>query len=155
MVIGNTTAYRRHLPHLRRPGAMYFVTFCTVGRRVLPPACRTIALDCCVYEHQRTSWLECAVVMPDHVHLVLAPFPEWSLEFVVGRIKSVSARRINAARHTKGHVWQHESFDHLLRLGESGRKKALYVCENPVRAGLADSPDDYPWIWRSWMEGKK
>src|SRR5712691_7565452 len=105
MIDENTTAYRRHLPHLRRPDATYFVTFCTVGRRVLTPACRSIALDCCVYEHERTSRLECAVVMPDHVHLIMEPFPESSLEFVVGRIKSISARRINAQRGTTGHVW--------------------------------------------------
>jgi hypothetical protein len=25
---------------------------------------------------------------------------------------------------------------------------------NPVRRGLVSVPDDYPWIWRDWVEGK-
>ncbi len=154
MIFDTTIAYRRHLPHLRRPEAMYFVTFCTFRRAALKPGSRDIALSCCIYEHLKTSWLECVVLMPDHVHLILAPFFDWSLERVIARVKSVSARRINEERLTKGHVWQHESFDHILRSHEEDRKKALYVCENPVRAGLARSPDEYPWIWRSWIEGK-
>ncbi|MFW6189717.1 MAG: hypothetical protein ACOC7T_04710 [Planctomycetota bacterium] len=33
------------------------------------------------------------------------------------------------------------------------REKVEYICRNPVRAGLVDSPEEYPWLWRTWVEG--
>jgi hypothetical protein len=44
-------------------------------------------------------------------------------------------------------VWQDESFDHVLRGDESLRETMDYVCQNPVRKGLVDKPEDYKWLW--------
>jgi REP-associated tyrosine transposase len=151
-VADDTTAYRRRLPHLQRSGTTYFVTFCTLERRVLTPSERDIALNCCVHDHRTTYWLHCAVVMPDHVHMIFTPY-DYALAIIMKRIKGVSARFINRADQRKGTVWQGESFDHILRSDEDLMKKAEYVCNNPVRAGLVATIDDYPWIWRSWIEG--
>ena len=41
--------------------------------------------------------------------------------------------------------WQKEFFDHLLRSDESYEFKWLYVRENPVRAGLVSTADDWPY----------
>ena len=41
-------------------------------------------------------------------------------------------------------VWQEEFFDHVLRSSESHSQKWEYVKENPVRAGLVDKSDDWP-----------
>ncbi|HEY8849067.1 MAG TPA: transposase, partial [Thermoanaerobaculia bacterium] len=128
------------------------VTFCTLERRVLTPNQRDIALNCCVHDHRITYWLHCAVVMPDHVHMIFTPY-DFQLPVIMKRVKGVSARFINAADRTSGVVWQGESFDHILRSDEDLMTKAEYVCNNPVRAGLVASIDDYRWIWRSWIEG--
>src|SRR5204863_3674560 len=48
-----------------------------------------------------------------------------------------------------GQIWQHESFDHVLRREESIEAKVQYICENPVRAGLVKHPHEYRWLWRS------
>jgi hypothetical protein len=53
----------------------------------------------------------------------------------------------------RGHVWQSESFDHVLRSDEGINSKVQYICENPVRKGLATDVGDYPWLWREWVEG--
>ena len=37
--------YRRRLPHLQKAGAALFVTFCTIGRRILPSQARDIVLE--------------------------------------------------------------------------------------------------------------
>jgi putative transposase len=42
-------------------------------------------------------------------------------------------------------VWQSDTFDHILRSGESYSEKWNYVRMNPVRAGLAAAPEDWPW----------
>ena len=36
-------------------------------------------------------------------------------------------------------------FDHVLRNDESYQQKWIYVRDNPVRAGLAESSDDWPY----------
>jgi len=63
-------------------------------------------------------------------------------------IKSTSAHRINRTLNQAGQIWQHESFDHVLRREESIPAKVQYICENPVRAGLVNSPEEYRWLGR-------
>ncbi len=41
-------------------------------------------------------------------------------------------------------IWQREFFDHVLRSVSSYDQKWGYVRENPVRAGLAARPEDWP-----------
>jgi|ERR1017187_34235 hypothetical protein len=57
------------------------------------------------------------------------------------------ARSINKLTGRTGPVWQDESFDHVLRGDESLRETMDYVCQNPVRKGLVDKPEDYKWLW--------
>jgi hypothetical protein len=73
-----------------------------------------------------------------------------SIPEITRTIKSESAHQINTALARRGRVWQDESFDHVLRGDESLRKKALYILENPVRAGLVRSAREYRWLW--WDE---
>jgi REP element-mobilizing transposase RayT len=151
--------YRRNLPHFERWDRPLFVTFSTIDRRILPPAARTIVIRHCLHEHGQKIFVDVAVVMPDHVHLIfhLLQDPDGSphaLRQVMKSIKGVSARRINQFLARSGPLWQDESFDHVLREHERSRAKYEYVCENPVRAGLVRFADDYPWLWRSWIEGR-
>lgn len=98
--------------------------------------------------------LHVAVVMPDHVHLIFTPRIDagnqttYSVMQIMHAIKGSSARAVNQALGRRGPVWQEESFDHVLRSMESLREKVDYVCQNPVRAGLAASPKLYPWLWQ-------
>jgi len=145
--------YRRNLPHIVRYDRPLFITFSTIDRWVLPSGARTIALRHIVFEHGRKIWLDVAVVMPDHAHVVLTVLDS-TLDALMKSMKGVSARNINLLLGRRGFVWQDESFDHVLRGNERSRSKLEYVCNNPVRAGLVTSVDDYPWIWRSWIEGR-
>jgi REP element-mobilizing transposase RayT len=149
--------YRRHLPHYQLNFRTYFVTFVTAERWVLPPAARTIVLKRVLEEHGRRLGLHTAVVMPDHVHLVLTPAATshgeaYALPELLRLLKGSSARAINQALRRKGKVWQQEFFDHELRRDESLREKCEYIALNPVRKGLVTSPDEYPWLWREWID---
>ena len=143
----------RHLPHLERDRAPHFISFATSDRWVLPEAARAITLDSCRHDHGRTMQLHIAVVMPDHVHLILTPAINydrqqvWTLAEILWAIKSASAHRINTALNRSGKVWQHEYFDHILRSSESLNARIEYVRQNPVRAGLVGAPEDYAWMW--------
>jgi REP element-mobilizing transposase RayT len=83
------------------------------------------------------------VLMPDHIHLFAAFGPEsidvsrWikSLKNIISkclRVKGISAPH-----------WQKGFFDRVLRTGESYNEKWEYVRQNPVRAGLAESPENW------------
>lgn len=41
--------------------------------------------------------------------------------------------------------WQDESYDRLVRNEAEFDRIALYIEMNPVRAGLAATPEDFPW----------
>jgi REP-associated tyrosine transposase len=146
----NTYAWRRDLPHMQKFGKTYFITFCTRDRTELTPANRYEVLATSVWGHKKQYWLITVTVMPDHVHLLLMPYEDFSLPRIMQRIKSVSAHRIG-----QGVLWQREYFDRILRSDEDVQKKAEYISENPVRAGLVQSADDYPWTWNVWKHGTR
>jgi REP element-mobilizing transposase RayT len=152
------SSYRRKLPHIQRPGKTLFVTFSTFRRLPLPESVRRTVLDCCLFHHGTKLQMHAAVVMPDHVHLLFTPLVDGDGEFfgmaeIMESIKSVSARLVNRSLRRSGRLWQPESFDHVLRSDESARQKGEYICANPLRAGLATVEDQYPWLWREWVEG--
>ncbi len=150
--------YRRNLPHIQAEGRAVFVTFCTHGGWKLPEAVRDPVLKHCLHDHGTKLLMHAAVVMPDHVHLVFTPLADamgrpFGFAEILGGIKGASAHTINRALGRRGHVWQDESFDHILRRDENTRTVCEYVCENPVRRGLVSSVEEYPWLWREWVEG--
>ncbi|HEY2829546.1 MAG TPA: transposase [Thermoanaerobaculia bacterium] len=146
---GSHLYQHRHIPHLIRAERMYFVTFCTRDRFSLSAGSRDEVLASCVHDHQTLCWIDSFVVMPDHVHLLVAPYETCALEHVVGRIKSASSYRINRLLERSGPLWQRDSFDHIVRHEESLAEKRDYIANNPVRAGLVKDWREYRWFWRS------
>ncbi|HVE71409.1 MAG TPA: transposase [Thermoanaerobaculia bacterium] len=92
-------------------------------------------------------WIDCVVVMPDHVHLIATPYEMTSITKILERIKGASAHFVNRLLARSGSLWQSESFDRIVRSGDCLDKKRAYIFENPVRKGLVERWQDYPWIW--------
>jgi hypothetical protein len=65
--------YRRNLPHLQKDFTPHFITFVTKFRWILPPSAREIVVSSCCHDHRKSYELYVAMVMPDRVHIVLAP----------------------------------------------------------------------------------
>jgi REP element-mobilizing transposase RayT len=148
MPIGNDTfVTRSRLPHLAKPGKTYYVTFCTQNRKILPPTVRDLTLAICIQFHESWCWVDVVVVMPDHVHVQFTPYDHSTAKEVMWRFKGRSSREINLLLGRVGRFWQRESFDHILRSDEDRFKKAEYIANNPVRAGLVSRREDYPWLW--------
>ena len=88
--------------------------------------------------------LHAFVVMPNHVHVLLTPHVP--VPRLLCSLKAASARRANQAMGTTGQTfWQEESYDHLVRNDKEFARIQAYIEGNPMRAGLAQSPEDYPW----------
>jgi REP element-mobilizing transposase RayT len=138
---------RRHLPHWQLGGSVYFITFRS-SRDVLPaPALRQV-MENIRYDHGKRYDLHFAVVMPDHVHLLLQPREKepgkwFDLAEIMKGIKGVSSRRINQLLGTTGTVWQAESFDRIMRNEEEYLQKWDYMWNNPVKAGLVEQSEQY------------
>ena len=111
-----------------------------------------IVLDAIKHFHRIRYWVTAAVVMPDHVHLLLKPVviePEvdFSLSKILQGIKGFSARKINKFRGVKGNLWQNESFDRIVRDYDEFLEKWNFIRNNPVKAELCNAPEDYPFLW--------
>ena len=83
------------------------------------------------------------VIMPNHVHLLIEPLEQRSLTEVMQGIKSVSAHESNKLLKREGPFWQPESYDHLVRDQEDFDRCRNYIPQNPVKAKLARTPQDY------------
>ena len=92
------------------------------------------------------------VVMPSHVHWLFQPLPEFSAtvpagksprEVIMHSLKSFTANECNKALGLKGQFWQQESYDHWIRDDDELDRVIAYILHNPVRAGLAASPEKY------------
>ncbi len=152
------TFYRRNLPHLQRDDKPHFITFVTKTRSVLPNWARDIVLDCCRHDHEKRYQLHVAVIMPDHVHLILTPVLDIArkriapLREIMQAIKSSSAHFINRQSGVHETIWQEESFDRVLRCSEKLDEKIAYILNNPVRGGMVTDWRDYRWVWYQGMQ---
>jgi len=88
------------------------------------------------------------VVMPDHVHMLARPSRGIALSRMMKGTKGVTARLINNARNTRGPVWLSESYDRIIRDEAEAIEKQNYVIQNPVRAGIVEYWQDYPFVYR-------
>ncbi len=93
-----------------------------------------------------------ASIMPDHVHLILKPVSshsedQFSLSKILQGIKGFTAREINKLRGTRGALWQDESFDRIIRGHDEYLEKWNYLRNNPVKVGLCETPEEYPFLW--------
>src|SRR5215213_486713 len=80
--------------------------------------------------------------MPDHVHVLAAPTED--REAKLGNLSAALKRWIRQELKATWQ-WQPGSFDRLLRSTESLTDKWLYIRENPVRAGLVERSEDWPY----------
>ncbi len=136
--------HRRNLPHWRLEGSTYFITF-RLASGALATSEQQLVFDHIRAGHGKFYTLAAIVVMPDHVHLLLKPKPEFALSRIMKGIKGVSARQINQLRGLTGTVWQDESWDRIVRDAAEFEEKLQYMADNPVKAGLAKVIEEYPY----------
>jgi REP element-mobilizing transposase RayT len=81
--------------------------------------------------------------MPDHVHLLVEGLSDASnaLTFI-DRAKQYSGYYFKQAFCTR--LWQRYGFEHTLRNDEVALSVARYILDNPIRAGLVQRVQDYP-----------
>ena len=79
-----------------------------------------------------TAW----VLLPDHWHAILFPRFPLTISRVMETIKVASTLRINGGPHPQGSA---------LRTVKEYNEKVAYIHHNPVKAGLVQRAEDWPW----------
>ena len=96
--------------------------------------------------HQGRYLLHDWVVMPNHVHAIIWPMPNYLLSDILKSWKQFTSRR---AKQILGMgqepFWQRESYDHWIRNDEERTGISRYVRNNPVTAGLSSHPEGWRW----------
>ncbi|MDX6752636.1 transposase [Geminicoccaceae bacterium 1502E] len=83
-------------------------------------------------------------LMPNHVHLVLVPPAAPALAAALGAAHRRYTMHVNRREGWRGHLWQGRFGS--CALDERHLLAALrYVELNPVRAGLTETPQGWPW----------
>ncbi len=73
------------------------------------------------------------IIMPNHVHVIVTPFADFSVEKITHSWKSYTAHEINKALNKSGTIWQHESYDHIIRNSKQLEFISKYIVENPIK----------------------
>ena len=83
------------------------------------------------------------VVMPNHVHLLVEVWQTPQSE-LLRNWKGFTTRRINHLFQRRGKLWQDDYWDRYIRDAEHFLKVRNYIENNPVKAGLVRSPEQWP-----------
>ena len=80
-------------------------------------------------------------MMPDHYHAIIGLRSIRQLSGIMESIDKYTARRLNQLLQHEGPFWQDGFYEHLVRDTKDYDNILEYVHNNPVEAGLTDSPD--------------
>ena len=138
-------SYRRRLPHWRREGATYFVTWrLHRSQPGLTGAERRAVLETIRYSDGTRFALLAAVVMEDHVHALVSPLGIERLEALVRNWKACGASRLRAAGRTAP-FWQREYYDTIVRSPAGLQRIIRYIADNPEKRWPGIGV--YPWLY--------
>jgi len=126
----------------------YFITASTYLKQHLLQSERTALLFVDVLYHYRGQGkylLHEFVVMPDHFHLLITPGLQVTLERAMQFIKGGYSYRVKKELGLTGERWQTSFHDHRVRDAVEYQSFRTYIHQNPVRRGLVDVAERYPY----------
>jgi len=122
----------------------FFITAVTANRRPLFSVESNAQLLITILEENQTKGrfrLHAYVVMTNHVHLLLTPAPDVSLEKAVQYIKGNFSFRIKS----RSPVWQPSFTSRRVKDVQDHNVHLQYIHQNPIRAGLCSQAEEFPY----------
>ena len=126
--------------HPEQSDNLFFVTTNIKNRRPIfenPVYAREAVETLYRIQELHSFFLHGFVIMPDHCHFLLFVTEEGNLSKMMRQYKSGVAFNIGI-----GSLWQPRFHS---RYPEHASRMLHYIHMNPVRAGLVERPEDYPW----------
>jgi putative transposase len=121
----------------------YFITAVTANRRRLFQVEQNAQLLIDILQEQRSKGriaLHAFVVMPDHMHLLLTPSSNLSLEKSMQYIKGVFSFRLKSRLD----VWERSYDSRRINDEQDFHTHLRYIHHNPIRANLVLDPERFP-----------
>ena len=99
-------------------------------------------------------------IMPNHVHLLIGSLvsgeanhrgrsAKYPVSDTLRLLKGRTARECNLELKRNGSLWQHESYDHVIRNEQELEQTILYILHNPVKANLVREWKNWPFTYIS------
>jgi len=126
-------------------GVFFFITANCVPRKqnqLCQAGVGDAVLAAAAHNHEQLArHCRLLLLMPDHLHGIIAFPREPGMKTTMTRWKHFLASHQKIA-------WQQDFFDHRLRDHHQLEEKLSYILMNPVRWGLCERPEDWPWVYR-------
>jgi len=135
----------RGLKRYQQSGHIHLITFSCYGRvpYLAVPQSRDIFEQVLEQSRLKHSFeIFAYVVMPEHVHLLLSEPPETELATVLKVLKQETSRRL---KEDRDHFWMPRYHDFNVFTTGRVNQKIDYIHHNPVKRGLVEKPEDWPW----------
>ena len=132
------------------PDRTFFVTTKTsMGRRLLQSERNAMLFIDVLRSYVATGKFKVHdfVVMPDHVHLLLTVSKDMTIERAMQFIKGGFSYRLKKELGYPGEIWQRGYSELRVEDERSFSQHRGYIAENPVKAGLVDSPEEFPYCF--------
>jgi len=144
--------------NILNPSRIFFATTKTsMGRRLLQSE-RNAALLIDVLRSlvsEQKFMLHDFVIMPDHVHLLIEVDGDMTIEKAMQLIKGRFSHRLSHEFGYKGDVWQRGFTEVQVLNKQNFEAHRAYIAENPIKAGLVASTEEYPFCFRSLARKKR
>jgi putative transposase len=133
------------LKRFQKAEALHFITFSCFHRLPLLEAAGVREMVEAVLEHTRArhqARIYAYVLMPEHVHLLVNEPPRIVLAQFLKAFKQTTSRKLRGPREK---FWQDRYYDRNV-YGEKSRSEVIrYIHRNPLKRGLVERPEDWPW----------
>jgi putative transposase len=141
----------RRLDRIFPSAPIYFVTACTFNRKAVlgTREVHEAFLGFARAGEVHGAYVGAYVIMPEHLHLFVALEQTRRLSNWMKSLKNSLSKALRATAIRAPH-WQKGFFDHVLRSDESYSQKWEYVRDNPVRAGLTKTWEEWPYRGEIW-----
>jgi putative transposase len=139
------TRLQHSIPSWVQDGSVYFITINAVQRHInqlaKPVIAEAIKDSIQVYKDAHKWHPKLVVIMPDHLHMLV------SLNTAHSSIRQIISPWKSYLKRSQLIEWQEGFFEHRIRDRVSLEEKEQYLRMNPVRAGLVEDPEEWPYLW--------
>ncbi len=156
------------LPHIQIAGDIYYITNVIYNRLPIftrPSFVVPIIDSLNFYRYKQSYKVLGYVIMPDHFHILIWPYGDVPVSDMMRDLKRFTSGRIarqaeveekkewleafraagEKTERADYKVWQDGYWDKNIFSEKMLRQKLNYIHNNPIRAGLVESPDKYPY----------
>lgn len=133
------------LKRFQKAEALHFITFSCFHRLPFleaPAAKETFEFVLEQTRSRHQARVYAYVPMPEHIHLLIDEPPLILVAQFLKALKQITSRKL---RGNRPQFWQDRYFDSNIRRGSARSEVIRYIHRNPVKRGLAASPERYRW----------